>query len=154
MTTETSTPRTQPRRLGGAAKRTVSTRDDTTEPVAPAKPAATLTSSSSPETSPEPSTPSARADQGDARRPRRRPAAARWDELERKEARLREDQVDELNRLARNLAKTARRHRDPGDKAERITDNTLIRVAVDLLLAQSKQLTGTTETELRKSVGL
>lgn len=35
---------------------------------------------------------------------------------------------------------------------ERITDNTLIRVAVDLLLARAGELNGTTEDSLRQSV--
>jgi hypothetical protein len=35
---------------------------------------------------------------------------------------------------------------------ERITENTLIRVAVDLLLARARKLHGLTEDELRKSV--
>ncbi|TDD64795.1 hypothetical protein E1262_27130 [Jiangella aurantiaca] len=74
--------------------------------------------------------------------------------MERKEARLREDQVAELNRLARQLARAARRARPTGAPGERITDNTLIRVAVDLLLGKAEQLRGTTEDELRRSVGL
>ena len=37
---------------------------------------------------------------------------------------------------------------------ERITDHTLIRIAVDLLLADPGRLQGSTEAELRNSVGL
>src|SRR3546814_6262536 len=37
-------------------------------------------------------------------------------------------------------------------KDERITENTLIRVAIDLLLAHQDQLQGATEEELRESV--
>ncbi len=37
-------------------------------------------------------------------------------------------------------------------KAERITENTLIRVAIDLLLAHADELRGSTEDELRESV--
>lgn len=66
--------------------------------------------------------------------------------LARKEARLREDQVDDLSMLARKLSRAAR------GGEERITDNTLIRIAVDLLLTQSGKLTGSTEEELRKSL--
>lgn len=66
--------------------------------------------------------------------------------MERKDARLRPDQVDKLDALTRRL-KRARRHRD-----EPITDNTLIRVAVDLLLAHADLLAGDTENELRASV--
>ena len=68
--------------------------------------------------------------------------------LVRKEARLREDQLDNLTSLTRSLN---RKRRGTG---ERITENTLIRVAVDLLLDKSDQLKGTTEQELLASVGL
>ena len=67
-------------------------------------------------------------------------------QLERTEARLRSDQVDELSRLRRRVAA----NRD--DKSERITDNTLIRIAVDLLLTHAEELDGETEEELRTSV--
>uniref|UniRef100_UPI003F49527A hypothetical protein n=1 Tax=Pseudarthrobacter oxydans TaxID=1671 RepID=UPI003F49527A len=73
----------------------------------------------------------------------------RFAEFERKEARLRQDQLDALDALARKI----KRARKPG-AGERITDNTLIRVAVDLLLARQDELTGSTENELRKSVNL
>ena len=59
--------------------------------------------------------------------------------LVRKEARLREDQLDNLTRLTRALN---RKRRGAG---ERITENTLIRVAVDLLLNKSDELKGFTE---------
>jgi len=65
----------------------------------------------------------------------------------RKDTRLHEDQLDELAALTRKL----NRLRKGG---ERITDNTLIRIAVDLLLKQAGELQGNTEDELRKSVGL
>jgi len=67
--------------------------------------------------------------------------------LLRKEARLREDQFDDLTALARTL----NRRRKGG---ERITENTLIRLAVDLLLKKADQLEGTTEEELRKALDL
>lgn len=73
----------------------------------------------------------------------------RFAEFERKEARLRQDQLDALDALARKI----KRARKPG-AGERITDNTLIRVAVDLLLARKDELTGSTENELRTSVNL
>lgn len=95
--------------------------------------------------------------------PARRPAAPRpartprttgltesqtpkWQRLERKELRLRADQLDELARLRRTL------NRQRGGVGERITENTLIRVAVDLLLSRSGGLQGLTEDELRNSV--
>lgn len=70
----------------------------------------------------------------------------RYLQLVRKEARLRTDQVDALAQLRRRLSRR-RANRD-----EVLTDNTLIRVAVDLLLAQSDRLHGDTESELRRSV--
>ena len=80
-----------------------------------------------------------------------RPAPGEWvryDELERKEARLRTDQYGRLSDLSRSL------NRQRAGKGERITENTLIRVAIDLLLSRETDLTGSTEKELRKSVGL
>ena len=68
--------------------------------------------------------------------------------FERKETRLRPDQVTSLNVKARELNKT----KDP--EADRITDNTLIRVAVDLILARADELHGGDETQLRKALGL
>lgn len=68
--------------------------------------------------------------------------------LLRKEARLREEQVDALTVAAREL------NRAKPAGGERITENTLIRVAVDLLLSHGKKLEGSTEVEIRKSVGL
>lgn len=152
MSTDTGTPHTKPRRLGGP-RRTVSTRLEATEPEAPPR-------STPPPAEPEPQrAPHVEPPAAEPKRPANgtgeRPASGvRYDQLERKEARFREDQVEELNRLARQLAKQARKRRPAGTKPERITDNTLIRVAVDLLLSQSGRLRGTTEVELRKSVGL
>lgn len=70
----------------------------------------------------------------------------KWQRLERKELRLRADQLDELARIRRTL------NRRRGGEGERITENTLIRVAVDMLLGRAGKLRGTTEDELRKSV--
>ena len=70
----------------------------------------------------------------------------KWRRLERKELRLRADQLDELARIRRTL------NRQRGGEGERITENTLIRVAVDMLLGRAGKLRGTTEDELRKSV--
>jgi hypothetical protein len=94
-----------------------------------------------------------------ARRPAAKPARRRaestgltesqtpkWQRLERKELRLRADQLDELARLRRALNRQRR------GEGERITENTLIRVAVDLLLKQADALQGRTEDELRNSV--
>ncbi|MFL9458657.1 MULTISPECIES: hypothetical protein [Nostocales] len=68
-------------------------------------------------------------------------------QLVRKEARLREDQIEQLTTLARKI----NRRRKGG---ERITENTLIRIAVDLLLSKQQELAGTTEAELYQTLGL
>lgn len=68
--------------------------------------------------------------------------------LQRKETRLREGQIDALTAAAREL------NRAKSAGGERITENTLIRVAVDLLLSNTAALKGSTETEIRNSVGL
>jgi hypothetical protein len=70
----------------------------------------------------------------------------KWRGLERKELRLRADQLDELARLRRAL------NRRRAGAGERITENTLIRVAVDMLLGRADRLRGATEDELRDSV--
>lgn len=64
----------------------------------------------------------------------------------RTEARLREDQLDALVRIRRRVTT------DREDKSERITDNTLIRIAVDLLVEHADDLSGETEEALRESV--
>ena len=57
-------------------------------------------------------------------------------------------------RLGMALTDLARRlnRRKPKGAGERITENTLIRVAVELLLAQADRLDGTTEDELLASL--
>ena len=87
----------------------------------------------------------------ETRRGAKTPAPGQWvryDELERKETRLRIDQYGQLSDLSRRL------NRLRAGQGERITENTLIRVAIDLLLGRESDLAGTTELELRKSVGL
>lgn len=66
--------------------------------------------------------------------------------LERKDTRLRADQLADLTALARRVSSQRSR------RVERITDNTLIRVAVDLLLARGDQLHGDTEEQLLGSL--
>jgi hypothetical protein len=68
--------------------------------------------------------------------------------LERKETRLRTDQYADLTELARRLS----RAKGPG--GERITENTLIRIAIDVLLEHASELNGHTEAELKQSVTL
>jgi hypothetical protein len=97
------------------------------------------------------STPASHAPRRPARRGPGTPTPGQWvryDQLERKETRLRVDQYGQLSDLSRSL------NRLRAGKGERITENTLIRVAIDLLLTREPDLTGTTEIELRKSVGL
>jgi hypothetical protein len=68
--------------------------------------------------------------------------------LERKEVWLRLAQLDGLTILIRRL-NWARK-----SKGERLTENTLIRVAIDLLLENADQVQGITEYELLASLGL
>lgn len=60
-------------------------------------------------------------------------------------ARLWAEQVNDLTPLRRRISN------ERTNKSERITDNTLIRVGVDLVLALGDQLHGDTEDELRAS---
>lgn len=76
----------------------------------------------------------------------------RYLQLTRKEARFTEEQLDGLTVLTRRLNKRR------GGAGERFTDNTLIRVAVDLLLSEAETLLGggvaTTEDEIRSLLGV
>lgn len=83
-----------------------------------------------------------------AQAPQSAASGARYLSLERKEARLRTDQYAKLTEEARRL------NRVKVAGGERITENTLIRVAIDLLFERANELTGSTEAELRKSVSL
>lgn len=67
--------------------------------------------------------------------------------LTRKEVRFRDEQMEGLHRLARRLSKARR-----GMKGDRITDNTLVRVAVDLLLQHADDLAGHDEASLLESL--
>ncbi|MEP0959768.1 hypothetical protein [Microcoleus sp. FACHB-1515] len=73
---------------------------------------------------------------------------AKYLQLERKEVRLRLSQLDNLTVVTRKLNRARK------GKGERLTENTLIRVAIDLLLENAEQLQGTTEEELLRSLGL
>jgi outer membrane protein OmpA-like peptidoglycan-associated protein len=75
-------------------------------------------------------------------------ADAHFTSFQRKETRLRADQQNALTEHARRL------NRAKGTGGQRITDNTLIRVAVDLLLSRTDKLTGRDESELRRSLGM
>jgi hypothetical protein len=74
-------------------------------------------------------------------------------QLRRREARVYDDQADALTVLARRL-NNGRRLSDGKTTGERITDNTLLRLAIDLLLTRAGELEGTTEEELAASLGL
>ena len=76
------------------------------------------------------------------------PGLPKYLRLERKQLLIWPDQITQLSILARVL------NRNRGGAGERITTNTLIRVAVALLLSRSQDLAGTTEEELRRSLGL
>lgn len=71
---------------------------------------------------------------------------ARYLTFQRTEARLRPDQMTDLASLSRRVAA------DRTDKTERITDNTLLRLAVDLLLKHGAHIVGNTEEEMRRSL--
>lgn len=76
------------------------------------------------------------------------PGLPKYLRLERKELLIWPDQVTSLSVLARVLNRNRR------SAGERITINTLIRVAAALLLSRSQDLAGTTEEEFRRSLGL
>lgn len=76
------------------------------------------------------------------------PAGPLYMRLERKETRLRADQYSKLTEYARRL------NRVKSEGGERITENTLIRIAIDLLLDRADVLEGSNESELRNSVTL
>ena len=67
----------------------------------------------------------------------------RYLQLTRKEVRFPDDQLEALDRLARRLQRARR-----GAGGERITENTLVRVAVAALLARADALSGATAAEL------
>lgn len=71
---------------------------------------------------------------------------ARYLTFQRSEARLRPDQMTALAALRRQVAANRT------DKTERITDNTLLRLAVDLLLKNAALIAGDTEEEMRRAL--
>lgn len=72
----------------------------------------------------------------------------RWLTFERKETRIRNDQIKFLEETRRSL--NARR----GRSGERLTDNSLIRIAIDLLIEREGELSGVTEEQIRKNLGI
>lgn len=81
-----------------------------------------------------------------AETPMSEPPSPMFAQLARKDLRIRDDQLTALSALADAVMRRRR------FKAERITENTLIRVAIDLLLAHADELRGSTEDELRHSM--
>ena len=125
-------------------------------PPLPARPAASPAEQRTPEVrSSEVQTPEAVRPKGvrqaaapEPRPPAEIPGLPKYLRLERKELLIWPDQITKLSILARVLNRNRR------GAGERITTNTLIRVAVALLLSRSQDLVGTTEEELRRSLGL
>lgn len=76
------------------------------------------------------------------------PARPHYSLLVRKELRVFKDQAKDLKILTMTINDLKL------SVGERITDNTLVRVAIDLLLERKDELSGTTERELRESLGL
>jgi hypothetical protein len=74
------------------------------------------------------------------------PASGGYLSFERKETRLRADQYAGLTQEARRLNKAK------ATGGERITENTLICIAIDLLFKRVEDLVSSTEGELRNSV--
>ena len=74
------------------------------------------------------------------------PATPAYLRFVRKETRLREDQQNQLTLQARRL------NRAKKSAGARITENSLIRVAVDLFLAQVDRAVGDDEDAIRKSI--
>ncbi|NJN57807.1 MAG: hypothetical protein HC879_10045 [Leptolyngbyaceae cyanobacterium SL_5_9] len=70
----------------------------------------------------------------------------KYQTLDRKEARLRPDQTEGLTKLTKALNRKRR------GEGERITDNTLIRIAVDLLLKRADEVSGKTEAEIQSNL--
>lgn len=79
------------------------------------------------------------------------PARPHYTQLLRKELRVFQDQAADLKMLTMHINS---RKGGSGERGERITDNTLVRVAIDLLFQRKDELFGSTEAELRASVGL
>jgi hypothetical protein len=67
--------------------------------------------------------------------------------LVRHDLRVRAEQTEALAALRRRISADRGRK----ERSERITDNTLIRVAIDLLLAHGDELAGATEDQIRDS---
>ncbi|MHA7287696.1 hypothetical protein ACX80I_15600 [Arthrobacter sp. MDT3-44] len=74
-------------------------------------------------------------------------------QLQRREARIHVEQADALTMLTRRL-NSERRLPNGSTAGERITDNTLIRVAIDLLLQRENEIHGVSEEAIAQGLGL
>jgi hypothetical protein len=81
------------------------------------------------------------------------PAVPKYLQLQRREARIHVEQADALTMLTRRL-NSERRQSNGTTVGERITDNTLIRVAIDLLLQRENEIHGVSEEALAEGLGL
>lgn len=82
------------------------------------------------------------------------PALSRWDQLNRRIFSVADPQVEELVGLRKALMRLPARQRVLARDRERITESTLVRIGIDLVLRQRDQIEGVTEDELRASLGL
>jgi hypothetical protein len=130
------TPRAERQRPGGSPRLKPNPEELDVGDREPEKP-----STAEPAKSSTPVVPKTRTPDGRAEKPK-------YLRLESKDTRLRSDQLTELAQLRRRVMAA----RD--DKTERITENTLIRLGIDLLLSRADDLEGDTEDELRASLGI
>lgn len=86
--------------------------------------------------------------QGTTRTAETKPTQPKYRQAIPKEARLWPDQIRDLNALAQQI----QWDKEPG--GERITSNTLLRLAAAWIIQHGKQLHGNTEAELAESLGL
>lgn len=123
-----------------APERPTSTAGERTA-AAPQRPSPARTAAPAPSASPEPQ---------NAPEVSVRPAERyrRFEDFERKDTRQRSEQIAWIEQKRKELNRTR------AQAGERLTDNTLYRVAIDLLISRGDELAGTTEAELRASLGL
>ncbi|MCC3299321.1 hypothetical protein [Arthrobacter caoxuetaonis] len=79
------------------------------------------------------------------------PARPHYTQLLRKELRVFQDQAADLKMLTMHINSLKG---GSGERGERITDNTLVRCAIDLLFQRKEELVGSTEAELREALNL
>jgi len=72
----------------------------------------------------------------------------KWLTFERKETRIRADQIEFLESVRIRL------NSQRGRSGERLTDNTFVRIAIDLLMERESELRGVTESQIRSNLGI